>query len=140
MYELMVLQTPLRLNIGTVVAKIIITHLIASVISVREGDMPSTIITSKRNARLHTQRGLPIFGLRHFDHLMIISANFRILNLSVNWLVVSTRKTSLRKALLRNLVSKLLVLRFQNLYSLLHLFNQLLKFFLTVMFWYIAPN
>ena len=134
------LQTPLRLDISAVVAKVIVAHLIASVISVREGDMPSTIITSKRNARLYTQRGLPIFGLRHFDHLVIISANFRILNLSVNWLVVPTRKTSLRKALLGNLVFKLLVLRFQNLYSLLHLFQQLLKLFLTVMFWYIAPN
>ena len=136
----MALQTPLRLNISTVVTKIIVTHLIASVISVSKGDLPSTIIASKRNTRLYAYRSLPIFGLRHFDHLVIISTNFCVLIHSVNWLIIPNRKVSLRKTILRSQAFQLFVLRLQDLYSVLHQLQLLFKFLLTVMLRYIASN
>ena len=140
MNKFMGLQTSLRLDISTVVAKVIVTHLIAGVISITKGDLPSTIIASKRNARLYAQRGLSIFGLRHFDHLVIINANFRILNHPINWWIVPIRKTSLRKAILGNLVFQLFVLCFKSLYSLLHQLQLLFKYLLTIVFWNIAPD
>ena len=136
----MALQTPLRLNISTVVTKIIVTHLIASVISVSKGDLPSTIIASKRNTRLYAYRSLSIFGLRHFDHLVIISTNFCVLSHSVNWLIIPNRKVSLRKTILGGLAFQLFVLRLQDLYSVLHQFQLLFEFLLTVMLRYIASN